>query len=325
MIDRHDPVVQRLEDRSARRPAQRPAASRSRVRLIGRHRSSAHRKRPAGTRRPASSSLVVELHRRHQRAGLERVRIRRSRRAGLAGVFGDARRRRSSRGSSGASGPGRRVPLPRGPADRVAVDAGRRLEQRAGRPATPGSAAAGCCCAATQRSKSSRVSTIDPQQHLRVLGAAVLGALPEVECRARAGRSTSRCAGSGMRSVLPASRGTQKLCATSADCSVRNVGAGCAASLTGTCSSLAVTIPRLGIAELPPPLMADHGDVERVRGGLARSWTSKIVRAVVSDQDEYDEDRDRPSRRSRPACCRRPAAARGRRRPGASGTGRCCR
>ena len=50
----------------------------------------------------------------------------------------------------------------------------------------------------------------------------------------------------GIRSVFPASRGTQKLWTTSADLSVRKVGAGCAGSLAGTCSSLAVTIPSSG-------------------------------------------------------------------------------
>src|SRR5579872_2129267 len=42
----------------------------------------------------------------------------------------------------------------------------------------------------------------------------------------------------GIRSVLPASSGTQKLCTTSADVSLRNVGAGAAGTLTGTCNWL---------------------------------------------------------------------------------------
>src|SRR6266852_5263581 len=45
----------------------------------------------------------------------------------------------------------------------------------------------------------------------------------------------------GMRSVLPARRGTQKLWSVSAERSVRKVGVGCAGSLTGMCSSFAVT------------------------------------------------------------------------------------
>jgi hypothetical protein len=47
----------------------------------------------------------------------------------------------------------------------------------------------------------------------------------------------------GMTSIFPANCGTQKLWITPADCSVRKIGEGSAGSLTGTCSSLAVTIP----------------------------------------------------------------------------------
>src|SRR5579862_3245967 len=67
-------------------------------------------------------------------------------------------------------------------------------------------------------------------------------------------RKTPSCRGSihivlvipGIRSVLPASCGTQKLCATSADSSFKDVVAGLAAVLSGTWTSLAVTIPRSG-------------------------------------------------------------------------------
>src|ERR1700722_7990335 len=45
----------------------------------------------------------------------------------------------------------------------------------------------------------------------------------------------------GIRSVLPARRGTQKLWSVSAESRVRKVGVGCAGSLAGMCSSLAVT------------------------------------------------------------------------------------
>src|ERR1700691_910126 len=45
----------------------------------------------------------------------------------------------------------------------------------------------------------------------------------------------------GIRSVLPASLGTQKLWSVSAESNVRKVGVGCAGSLTGMCSSFAVT------------------------------------------------------------------------------------
>src|ERR1700722_4066035 len=50
----------------------------------------------------------------------------------------------------------------------------------------------------------------------------------------------------GIRSVLPARRGTQKLWSVSAESSVRKVGVGCAGSLTGMCSSFAVTTPSEG-------------------------------------------------------------------------------
>ena len=50
----------------------------------------------------------------------------------------------------------------------------------------------------------------------------------------------------GIRSVLPASCGTQKLWITSADSRPMKVGVGAAGSLTGACSSLAVTMSRSG-------------------------------------------------------------------------------
>ena len=45
---------------------------------------------------------------------------------------------------------------------------------------------------------------------------------------------------------LPASSGTQKLWSVSAESSFKNVGVGCAGSLTGMCSSFAVTMPSFG-------------------------------------------------------------------------------
>ena len=50
----------------------------------------------------------------------------------------------------------------------------------------------------------------------------------------------------GIKSVFPARRGTQKLWSVSAELSVMKVGVGCDGSLTGTCSSFAVTTPRAG-------------------------------------------------------------------------------
>src|ERR1700676_5400808 len=45
----------------------------------------------------------------------------------------------------------------------------------------------------------------------------------------------------GIRAFWPASRGTQNLWSVSAERRVRKVGVGCAGSLTGMCSSFAVT------------------------------------------------------------------------------------
>jgi hypothetical protein len=45
----------------------------------------------------------------------------------------------------------------------------------------------------------------------------------------------------GIRSVLPASRGTQRLWSVSADSNLMKVGVGGSGSLTGTCNSFAVT------------------------------------------------------------------------------------
>src|ERR1700722_15563921 len=50
----------------------------------------------------------------------------------------------------------------------------------------------------------------------------------------------------GIKSVLPARRGTQKLWSVSADDRERYVGVGFAGSLIGTCSSFAVTTPSFG-------------------------------------------------------------------------------
>ena len=50
----------------------------------------------------------------------------------------------------------------------------------------------------------------------------------------------------GIRSVLPASLGTQKLWSVSADNSVMCVGVGFLESLTGTCNSFADTNPCCG-------------------------------------------------------------------------------
>src|SRR5262245_59417648 len=88
----------------------------------------------------------------------------------------------------------------------------------------------------------------------------------------------------GMTSVLPASRGIQKLCATSADSNVRYV-----ATRAGTCSSFGHD-PEVRILELPPPLVADHAHVNRV-GGRRRRLDLVGRPHGRRDQDEHDENR----------------------------------
>ena len=184
-----------------------------------------------------------------------------------AQVLGGVRRRRrtrASRGSSGASGRDRSVPLADRAADRVAVDAGGRLEDARGPVA--------------RRVRRGRRLPLRRHPALEVLGACRrrrAAASWRAGCRStrRTGRGRGRAAAGsihiwltrfGIRSVLPASRGTQKLWATSADEQRAGRSAsGARGSLTGTCSSLAVTMPELRVAELPPPLVADDRDLER--------------------------------------------------------------
>ena len=89
----------------------------------------------------------------------------------------------------------------------------------------------------------------------------------------------------GMTSVLPASRGTQKLCATSADSSVRYV-----ADARGHVQLVRGHDPEVRILELPPPLVADHAHVDGV--GRRRGSLDLVDRPRGRrDQDEHDEDR----------------------------------
>ena len=146
---------------------------------------------------------------------------------------------------------------------------------------------------ATQRSKSSARVDVDAQQHLRVLGPAELGALSQVQARPR-GSIHILFTRFGMRSVFPASRGTQKLWATSAERSVRKVGAGCAASLTGHVELVGGHDAELRIAKLPPPLAADDRDLEgpgRLRPVL--DLEDRAGRRQPEDDDDEDRD-DRP-------------------------------
>ena len=78
-------------------------------------------------------------------------------------------------------------------------------------------------------------------------------------------------AGWGRRRACRRTAGSQKLCTTSAVVIRRST-----VCPTGTCSSLAVTMLELGIAELPPPLVPDHLDLERI--GRRRRQVSKMVR-----------------------------------------------
>ena len=85
----------------------------------------------------------------------------------------------------------------------------------------------------------------DAQQHLCVLNSAVLRALAEKDSGS-CGSIHIRFGWLGIRSVLPASSGTQKLWSVSAESKVKKVGVGFAGSLTGIWSSLAVTTPSFG-------------------------------------------------------------------------------
>ena len=85
----------------------------------------------------------------------------------------------------------------------------------------------------------------------------------------------------GMRSVLPASRGIQKLWATSAESSLTNVGVALSGLLTGTCSSFAVTIPSDGYRNSHHhwwPIAVTWSAPD----GLGAFWIASIVRAPVS-------------------------------------------
>ena len=140
------------------------------------------------------------------------------------------------------------------------------------------------------------------QQHVGVLRAAILGALAEnkpglsVWNHMWFGRP-------GIRSVLPARRGTQKLWQTSADLK-RQIDRPMRRrrSLAGTCSSLAVMKPSLLavvviVDVFPPPLVADDRDeqrlVARLRLGQRSSSTSHSVRVDDQHQDEDDQSRRR--------------------------------
>src|ERR1700724_533989 len=83
---------------------------------------------------------------------------------------------------------------------------------------------------------------INTQKHFGVLCPAILRPLAQIKTRLVWIDPHILFGWLGIRSVLPASRGTQKLWSVSADSNLMKVGVGCCGSLTGTCSSFAVTI-----------------------------------------------------------------------------------
>ena len=114
------------------------------------------------------------------------------------------------------------------------------------RPAcTCASATAGCCCAATHLAKSSGSCTMT-RSSMRACWVPQYSAQLPREVPTCFGSIHMRLTRFGIRSVFPASCGTQKLCATSADSNRRKVSWRLDAVLTGTCSSFAVTRPSAG-------------------------------------------------------------------------------
>ena len=109
------------------------------------------------------------------------------------------------------------------------------------------------------------------QQHLGVLRSAVLRALAEKDARCAAGSIHISLTRFGIRSVLPASCGIQKLWSVSADSSFRNVGVGCARIAHRNVQLVGGDDAELGIAELPPELMPDDGDFDSAVGGFGAS------------------------------------------------------
>ena len=141
---------------------------------------------------------------RHQAARLDLLRVGHPAAAGSRACSGPSRRPASG-GSSGASGPGRRCPAAVVPrtrwqlthdCDRNDVSARARGRHRP-RPASSGRPAS--------VSKSAGESTIDAQEHVGVLRAAILGALAEEQARlARSGTTCDWCGPGSGRSCRPA-------------------------------------------------------------------------------------------------------------------------
>ena len=166
------------------------------------------------------------------------------------------------------SGPKR--PVGDGAAHGVAVDAGGRLEDARARPPTVGSVAAGARCAATQRSNS--VARLRRRRAAACARAACRSTRRTARGRAPGSRGAihMRLVRFGITSVLPASRGTQKLCTTSADSSVEEGRRGVAGVAHRHVQLVGGDDAEVRVADLPPPLMADHASRRaRPAGGTA--------------------------------------------------------
>ena len=97
----------------------------------------------------------------------------------------------------------------------------------------------------------------------------------------------------GMTSIFPASWGTQKLWITSADWSVRKVGVGLAGVAHRHVELVGGDDPELRVADLPPPLVPDDGDLERVR---RRRAPLDRVDVAGGHQEQHDDDQERHHR-----------------------------
>ena len=163
-----------------------------------------------------SRSRSVKLHVGIKQPGLICCGSRSQRRK-FSGVFGDAPAP-TSRGSSNASGPAV-LPLRRRAADRVTIDARLAKESLATRAHVRGSSIGRLLLVASQCSNSSRRCDDDPDQHVGVLGAAVLGALAEIG--AGLGRLEPHVFSRWDQIGFAGQPGHPEAVATSADCSLR--------------------------------------------------------------------------------------------------------
>ena len=94
----------------------------------------------------------------------------------------------------------------------------------------------------------------------------------------------------GITSVFPASCGTQKLCTTSADSSLRKVGRRFARFTHRHVQLIGGYDAELRVANFPPPLVADHRDIERVG---RRDSALYIVDRARRGQKEHKDGHNR--------------------------------